>query len=97
MEAEYINASLAQLVERGTSNAEVTGSTPLGGMIFCSFFALSQTVEGVLKCFCHGLVESLLLVVAWMEHSLEQAGAWLCAASFMHTALCTATLTLTCA
>jgi hypothetical protein len=24
-------ASLAQLVERGTSNAEVTGSTPLGG------------------------------------------------------------------
>ena len=31
-------ASLAQLVERGTSNAEVTGSTPLGGMIFCPYF-----------------------------------------------------------
>ena len=25
-------APLAQLVERGTSNAEVTGSTPLGGI-----------------------------------------------------------------
>jgi hypothetical protein len=36
-------ASLAQLVERGTSNAEVTGSTPLGGSAFCSFFALCQT------------------------------------------------------
>ena len=32
-----IQASLAQLVERGTSNAEVTGSTPLGGSIFCLF------------------------------------------------------------
>jgi hypothetical protein len=30
-------ASLAQLVERGTSNAEVTGSTPLGGISFCCF------------------------------------------------------------
>jgi hypothetical protein len=35
-ETQHINASLAQLVERGTSNAEVTGSTPLGGMIFYS-------------------------------------------------------------
>jgi hypothetical protein len=30
-------ASLAQLVERGTSNAEVTGSTPLGGSVFGPF------------------------------------------------------------
>jgi hypothetical protein len=36
VEAHHISASLAQLVERGTSNAEVTGSTPLGGMMFCS-------------------------------------------------------------
>jgi hypothetical protein len=35
--ADPQQASLAQLVERGTSNAEVTGSTPLGGMSFCSF------------------------------------------------------------
>jgi hypothetical protein len=36
-QADFQQASLAQLVERGTSNAEVTGSTPLGGMSFCSF------------------------------------------------------------
>jgi hypothetical protein len=30
-------ASLAQLVERGTSNAEVTGSTPLGGIVLTCF------------------------------------------------------------
>jgi hypothetical protein len=33
---QHQQASLAQLVERGTSNAEVTGSTPLGGMSFAS-------------------------------------------------------------
>ena len=32
---QHQKASLAQLVERGTSNAEVTGSTPLGGINFC--------------------------------------------------------------
>jgi hypothetical protein len=42
-------------------------------------------VEGALECFfCHGLVESLLLVVAWMENSLEPACTWLCATCFMH-------------
>jgi hypothetical protein len=41
-------ASLAQLVERGTSNAEVTGSTPLGG-IFSFCFGWDSVVEdGVL-------------------------------------------------
>jgi hypothetical protein len=40
-----INASLAQLVERGTSNAEVTGSTPLGGSDFFAFFAVCQTIR----------------------------------------------------
>ena len=34
-QADFQQASLAQLVERGTSNAEVTGSTPLGGISFC--------------------------------------------------------------
>jgi hypothetical protein len=41
---DFQQASLAQLVERGTSNAEVTGSTPLGGMSFCSSIALCKNI-----------------------------------------------------
>jgi hypothetical protein len=40
---QHQSASLAQLVERGTSNAEVTGSTPLGGINLLLFFTLCQT------------------------------------------------------
>jgi hypothetical protein len=49
------------LVERGTSNAEVTGSTPLGGSDFLLFFALSQTVVSA-QCVRYGLHLLLLLV-----------------------------------
>jgi hypothetical protein len=38
-------ASLAQLVERGTSNAEVTGSTPLGGSAFCTMSNKSCSIH----------------------------------------------------
>ena len=44
-------ASLAQLVERGTSNAEVTGSTPLGGSVFCVFFFALCQMHMVSFCF----------------------------------------------
>jgi hypothetical protein len=47
---DFQQASLAQLVERGTSNAEVTGSTPLGGMSFCSSIALCQTCNSYFCC-----------------------------------------------
>jgi hypothetical protein len=40
-------------------------------------------VEGVLECFCHGLLESVLMVVAWLENSLEPA-----ARGFVQQALC---------
>jgi hypothetical protein len=39
-------ASLAQLVERGTSNAEVTGSTPLGGSSLIAWS--SKTMSNIL-------------------------------------------------
>jgi hypothetical protein len=41
--SQHQSASLAQLVERGTSNAEVTGSTPLGGIDLLLSIALCQT------------------------------------------------------
>jgi hypothetical protein len=49
---QHQQASLAQLVERGTSNAEVTGSTPLGGS---GSFAFLNYVESsrVGWCYCY--------------------------------------------
>jgi hypothetical protein len=47
-------ASLAQLVERGTSNAEVTGSTPLGGssLIAWSLKTMSNILLVLLSAMC---------------------------------------------
>ena len=48
-------ASLAQLVERGTSNAEVTGSTPLGGSVFT--FGCTISMAHCVFLLCYGILD----------------------------------------
>jgi hypothetical protein len=63
--AQHQSASLAQLVERGTSNAEVTGSTPLGGidiLLFLHYVGLacysSCSMLCLAKLFCDFVAKS---------------------------------------
>jgi hypothetical protein len=62
-------ASLAQLVERGTSNAEVTGSTPLGGSAFCSFYC---TMSNLLCSFCSIYTWQSVVVVVVKQNERER-------------------------